>query len=510
MKLRAAPYVLASFVCAAPLGAQLPMITVPRGALVISITGAFYPNDRLWNNGAREPLSSVVGPDAFVADLQSRLAQDLGAPVGGLTAGFHTVAAREHGVGDIGFTFGLTDRISLFVTAPVLYVRSRIDTTAATATSRVGLNPANPLAGNPGGVQQTRAFFTQFDAALSTLSSNIQQGTYAGDPAEQSAAMAELQRATAVRSSLFSLLGDSARSVAVLPLQNDPYGELLINQVTSLQYTLSSQFGVTSFNALPAMPASSLTTSSFMDLVTSASGLGYTLPNKTPRTALGDVEAGVSMQLFGRDTVGSARWKRLWVRLTGRFPTGTAPDPATLLDQGTGAGSGAVRAEAIGEIGARNLGVRFQGAYQHALPGQFRERIAAPTQLLAPDANLAALTAQHGDSFTVTATPFFAIAPHLALTAMGEYWRTMASTTTYLKGQIALPGLDPGVLDIGSAANAIVAAVGISYSDPGKPGSLPVEASWSIERTLHSSAGIFPENLTTRVELRLYRPLIRH
>ncbi len=97
---------------------------------------------------------------------------------------------------------------------------------------------------------------------------------------------------------------------------------------------------------------------------------------------------------------------------------------------------------------------------------------------------------------------------------MLQYWRRAASSTTYLAGQAPIPGVDPTLLDIGSGANALVVGIGLSYFHDGHAldgtVSLPMEAGWSIERTVTSSSGIFPVNLTTRLYLRIYRPLTKH
>src|ERR1019366_9164212 len=84
------------------------------------------------------------------------------------------IAAREHGVGNVGLAFGLTQRISVFGTVPWVFVRSRVSLTVDASTARVGLNP---------GPAQYAGFFTQFDAALASLAGRVQHGDYAGDPA---------------------------------------------------------------------------------------------------------------------------------------------------------------------------------------------------------------------------------------------------------------------------------------------------------------------------------------
>jgi hypothetical protein len=497
------------------LPAQLPMITIPHGALEIGLIGAFYPNDQVWDNGTRRPLESLVDPDnPLTADLQARLSQALAIPVTGLSLGATTVAAREHGIGDINFGYGVTRRLTLFVTFPVVYVRSRVAARADSIRGRVGLNPANAVAQNSIGQQQTGTFFTQFDAALATLTQNIQQGVYAGDASVQAAAQQALANGTDLRASLYALLGDPQHSSVLLPLANDVYGATLDANITTIQSTLRNQLNVPGFSALPALPTIPIVSVDEEALDTTSNGYGFASPNEKPKYGLGDIEAGLAYRLIAHDSAGAPRWNDVWLRATARFPTGTAPDSSVLLDQGTGSKSPAARLDAIAEVGRGRTGVRAEVSYQHAFPGNVVARLSEPDQLLVSPANIAAVRTQPGDSLTITLRPFIRFAPHLALAGVAQYWRRSSSETTYIAGQLPIAGLDASIFDVGSAANALIVGLGVSYSHPGGDGlggnGLPVEAAWSIERTIHSSSGVFPDALTTRVSLRFYRPIVRH
>ncbi|MGH7593318.1 MAG: hypothetical protein ACRELE_05640, partial [Gemmatimonadales bacterium] len=91
-----------------PLPAQLPLITVPPGALRIDLSGSFYPNDQIWDNGTRRPLGSTLDgtSNGLISTLQRSLSQLLGQSVSGLSLGtVNAIAAREHGVGKIGLAY---------------------------------------------------------------------------------------------------------------------------------------------------------------------------------------------------------------------------------------------------------------------------------------------------------------------------------------------------------------------------------------------------------------------
>ena len=505
---RFAPAAVLLVLAATHVHAQLPLITVPSGALRIDLSGNFYPNDHFWDSGTTRPLGSTLdgSSNPMVTGLQTSLAQLLGQPVSGLSLGTVTaIAAREHGVGNIGLAYGLTRRISIFGTVPLVFVRSRVAIGVDATTARVGLNP---------GTTADNAFFGQFDTALQHLAARIQGGDFAGDPTTLTLAQQTLSRGSAMRSGLYTLLADPAHASPVLPTATDPYGSQLLGQVSSLQSKLSTRLGVADFTEAPVLQTIALTSDEFASLVASPTGFGLTTSNTLPQLVLGDVEAGVAVQLVEHGVVGAKSWSAAWLRIGGRFPTGSAADPSMLLDQGSGDKHPAVQVDGIAEFGHHHVGLRVEGNYQHQVAINSLQRITPPDEVLVPPSFLAAVHSQPGDSFAVSARPFLAFAPHLAVTGVVQYWWKGASRTGYLAGQAPIAGADPSQLDIGSAANAVVVGIGLSYvyTGAGRNGvtGLPVEAGWSLERTVASGAGIFPDALTSRVSLRIYRSIVKH
>jgi hypothetical protein len=517
---RFAPAAVLLTLATAPLPAQLGLITVPQHSLRIDIAGAFYPNDQVWVNGTRQSLGSFVNgtTNPAITGLQASLASVTGQPVTGLSLGGITaIASRDHGVGDLGFAYGLTHRITIFGYAPIVYVRSHITTTFDPTTSRVGLNPANldPAVGTSTGPGNAVKFFGDLQQALDTLRARVQHGDYAGDAAKQALAQQTVTSGTTFYNALYALIADPARASAVLPVGTDPSSTQLLARITALEGTLTGPLGVpANFTTLPEFPASTLTSNQFDALLNSPSGLALSSPNSLPHYGLGDMSAGIAFLVAQRGSPGVGAWRSVWLRATMRFPNGTSPNPSILLDQGTGAKHKALQLDGIVEFGAGPVGLRAEATYLHHLPASSLTRPTSLDQLLVPPTYLAAVTTQSGDSIAITARPFFAFAPHLAVTGVLQYWRRASSSTGYLTGQLPIPGVDPSTLDVGSAANAMVAGIGLSYYHDGhsRDGtvSLPVEAAWSIERTLTSSLGIFPVSLTSRVSLRIYRPLFTH
>lgn len=512
---RLAPAAALLILATAPLGAQLGLITVPRHSLRIDLVGAFYPNDQAWVNGAKQPLGSFVNgaTNPTITGLQASLASLLGQPVTGLSLGGITaIASRDHGVGDIGFAYGLTRRITIFGYAPIVYTRSHISMSFDPTTSRVGLNPAStdPGLGSP---TAHDAFFNAFQLALDTLHARVLRGDFAGDAAKLALAQQTVSSGTTMYNALYALLADPARASAVLPIASDPASLQLLAKIMALQGTLSNALGISTFTAMPNLPTSTLTGDQFNALLNSPGGLALSSPNDLPHYGLGDMSAGIAFELAQRGSPGVGSWRSVWLRATMRFPNATTADPSILLDQGTGPKHKALQLDGIVEAGGGGIGVRAEATILHHLAASSLTRPTSPDELLVPPTYLAAVTTQSGDSIAITARPFLTFAPHLALTGMVQYWRRGQATTGYLTGQLPIPGVDPAVLDVGSAANAVVAGIGLSYYHDGhaRDGtvSLPVEAAWSLERTVTSSAGIFPVALTSRVSLRIYRPLFK-
>jgi hypothetical protein len=318
-----------------------------------------------------------------------------------------------------------------------------------------------------------------------------------------------------MRTALNAMLLDPQQASAVLPVASDPAAVQVINAVTALESTVNTLIGgATPFNLTPEFPTTALTADDFNNLLNEPTGLGLKSPNNLLHYGIGDMSAGIAYQLIQHGTPGRGSWTAAWLRLTGHFPNGTPPDPGTLFDQGTGPRHKAVQLDATVEVGSRIGGIRAEVGMMHHLSANALVRPTPPDELLVPPAYLVAVTMQSGDSLAITARPWLSIARHLALSGSVQYWRRGASATRYLTGQIPIDGVDPALLDIGSAANALVLGVGVSYFDDGMSRSgavsLPMEAGWSIERTVRSTAGIFPDNLTSRVYVKIYRPLIRH
>jgi len=499
----------------ASMRAQLPLLTAPSGTLRIEFGGGFFPTDQLRVDGARAALGSrLTGAlDANATPLLGQVAADLatvlGRPAGALTLGsLSAVAEQQRGVGTIGLGLGITKRLTLSVTVPIVSVRTQLQLRPDATEANVGLNPADLALGSAGGIAQTGAFFTAFDGAITSLSGRIATGSYT-NPAQLALAQETLGRATALRTGLYRLLADPVRSAAVLPTATSADGTALLTAISALDATLAGSLGSDAIGTAPALPTSVLTTSDLDALLSAPSGFGIESPEDIPPVGLGDVELALTAELLRRGAPGDARWLGAWVRGGARLSTGRAPRPAYLLDQGSGDGQPDIEVGGTIEAGRRRLGVRADALFTMQLSGTVLDRPGGRDQLLRPARSESLFSRNPGDLLTVTVQPFFRVVPHLAITGLVQHQRRGTDDLAWADPALALDGVDLSSLVTGSSANATRVGLGLSYVHDGlnREGILrmPVEAGFSIERTVGSSRGVVATPLTTRMVFRVYK-----
>ena len=517
---RVFPVLIGLGLTVSPLAAQLPMITVPAGTLRIEFGGGFFPSLQEWVAGSKQPLGALLTTTTLgstrtplIADLSHQLAALTGESAGVLSlGGVSATAEHERGVGTFGLGLGITSRLSIFMTVPIVMVRTRYQLTYDETGASVGLNPSHPSLGNSSGQAEAAAFFSEFDSAMSRLAARADGGDFANDPALLTLARQTLADGVGLRSALHDLLVDPARAMPVLPTATSSDGIALLTRINSFRNVFGDQLGVTGFTTVPLLPAAPLSPQTFNALLTSPDGFGRATPDDRPRTALGDIEAGLAMQLVQRGELGD-RWLSVWARGLMRFPNGSPPRATQLFDQGTGDRQFDAELSGIVEVGRGALGLRNELTYTHQFARTLLESIGGPDQLLRPAYREAALSRKLGDIVSLTARPYLRMAPHLALAGMASYWHKGTDRYAYATGQGEIAGAALSELEGGTAADALQLGLGLSYVHPGGTHSLvarmPVEAGLAIERTVSSGRGIVPASLTTRMTFRVYKPIFK-
>ncbi len=505
----------------APVGvvsAQLPLLTAPSGTLRIELGGAFHPTDMLRVDGARMRLGerlSTATLDAtatpLVSALEAGMGSLLGRPVSGYSlGGIQAEAEQQRGVASIGLGLGISRRVTLSARIPFVSTRTQLRLTTSGTGANVGINPADQSLGTAGGRDQTTAFFTSFDAALTSLNSRITDGAFT-TPTARALADQTLAEGTALRNGLFALLADPVRSSAVLPTLASTDGAALLERIAALDGILGTDLNGTRINASPALPAVPLSSSALDALLRAPTGFDLTAPEDLPLVSLGDIELGMTAELLRRGAVGDPRWLGLWAHVGARLSTGKLPRATLLLDQGSGEGQPDIEFGATGEFGRGSFGLRASALLTTQLAGTALERLGSRDQLLRPARSVTLLSRNPGDLITITAEPFMRIAPHFALTGMLQHQRRGTDALTLADPLNTGESIDLQSFVAGTGANATRIGIGLSYAHDGlnREGILkmPVEAGFAIERTISSSSGVVALPLTSRIVFRVYKPV---
>ncbi len=489
-------------------GAQLAPLGVPAGAVRFELDGALDSWDTRFLDGAKQgygaDLSSpAAGADLFpeLAEAEARIARSAGLATYRINLGaLATDAQADVGIGVFGLSLGLTKFITVFGRLPLVRSQVQTTTTLDPTAANVGANPGEEL---------QAGFFTEFDAALVTLSSRLSSGVYDGNPAQRALAEATLAEATTVRDDLLGLLGDPLTASPFLPTAASEAGVALSTRLDDIRTTLDADLGVPGFTASPALPAETLTTAELINLIADPLGPLALRPENSLVTFRGDAEAGVALTLVDRWDRG-ARPGGLRAAVEGlvRFPTGERKAADRPLALGTGEGQTDVEFRVVTDLGSGSWGARFEGGYNRQLAADIVERVAPPSQPFARIDLLANVRRDPGDVVSLAARPFFRLAPSVAIQGSVEHWSRGEDDVRYANEADAIPGVDASVLAAQSKASATVVGIGITYANLGglRPGGrgLPVEAGWAYERVISASGGRVPNVHRLRGRFRVY------
>jgi hypothetical protein len=495
---------------AATLPAQLPPLTVPRGLLRLDFGGRFDNWSRRFLDGTRQDAagdfirSSVTG--AFFAPLaldEAELRRVTGVQAISLSLGASSSSMLVNvGTASIGAAYGVTSRLTLFGTVPIVRVRVQnrfdLDTTQASA----GFNPAHPLFGDPALSGQAALFVGQLGTALGTIAANLEAGVYDGDPARRALAEQTLAQGTEME----RLFLDAT----FLPLEGSAGAASVATPVEELRAAING-LSVSGFTAAPVFPEARITGPGFESFATRTGGPIEADPFQPPILQyLGDIEVGAAYAWLDRRPEGGMGIRSV-IQAIVRLRTGQLDDPAGIFDLPTGDRQPDVQGDLVTDFMAGGVGARVTARYVYQLPGRLSRRITPPDQPIAPVAFTAALERDPGEIIELGVEPYLRIAPTLALTAGFRRWSKGADKFSYVRNQPPIEGVSPETLAIGTRENGMVASAGLSYVHGGrrKDGSigLPMDVALRFEQVIGSSLGRVPVRQTLAVQLRLYRKL---
>ena len=483
---------------AAPARAQLPQLGVPRGHLRLEVGADFSVADARFF-GSQQPLGADWNTDVGggflpeIAGADTRIRAITGDASYRLSAGRSSVrASTQTGTLVLAAALGVTRRLTLFGTLPFVRARSqsllRLDTTNADA----GLNLAAP---------QTTTFFSQFDAALSTLAAKIANGDYDGDLVQKALAQQTLADGTALRANMFGLLSDPGTASLFVPIASSTAGAAILSVVDGLQATLGT-LSVSGFATDPLLPTTRLTEAQFRSFITSPTGaVRAFLRGDAILQRPGDSEVGLVYTLIDRPA--------LRVAATGlvRLPTGLIDRSDDFFDLGTGDGQTDIEGRLAADLTGGGFGARLSFGYNRQLAATLERRIYAPGQPLAYQYRLADVRRDPGDELTLGIEPFVRLAPGFALALGAFHWTHAGDAVVYSESAIA--GVSASDLAIDSRRSATALQAGMTYSSfAGIRGrGTPIEARWAFREVVSASGGRVARSRTLWFQMRAFYKL---
>jgi hypothetical protein len=511
--LAAAPLIVAWLAAPGRLAAQAEFaLPVGRGVLRVNFTPVWLQYDHFfayhtpgYADGAAVPLALDFNAESlgvaslpFLKPYQDtvRAATSLGAfslnlgrVVTQLSASVRTMP--------IGIEFGVSRRLAIGVTVPI--VRSRVDVnfavdTTAARRGNVGWNPGFLKA------DTIAAFTSQMDTALKALREQAANGP-APLRAPAQAALAALQPFRSLAASPF------------LPRDTTEAGDSLTVRLASAEAgygQLAAQFaaaGITmpALTALLPLPDASLTRDDlerlFSDptLPIAADTLGTVV-----RTGIGDITAHATFQFA------EGSHYRGQVVVTTRFPTGKAPSANTFLDLGTGTHQLGLELALANDL---LLGSSFliHGVAQigQSQPDQIPMRVTLPDLPLAPLAQLATIKRTPASYLGLEVAPTWLMDDAFSIRASYSYFDQGATRHSYVDpADEARVGLPASVLDDGTGARLSRIGGGVTFSTVTRyqagHASLPYSLTVTYENTISGRGGRVPQASMFRIQLRAY------
>ena len=501
-------------------GVSLAAQTVERadvaghGKLRVTFDPRIVGWDAQFVNGARLPLGLPLTGDtvgATAIPVVARLEQDVrvasGVPGFVANLGQSLLSVRqERRTTPITAELGLSDRLSLSVSVPIVRVATRAHLQISSKGANLGLNPLLRGVANSGA--SYGAFFTQFDTSLARLDANIAGGGYGCPASRQCAAQAFLDSARGVRTALYQMVHGAGQTGApFMPLDSSDGGRGIVQVVSYLQTRDSAAFNVTGFRDSFLLAHDTLSADLVAGaIVDSAYGFGYRgLPYRNSfRLGLGDIEVAAKYRLAA-----SAHYAAALVGLL-RLPTAQRDSDDDWLRQGLGDHQMDVEGRFIQElfVGSRLwLNVAVRGGIQR--PGTRVRRVAPFGAILVPFAATAQLAWDPGDYAGVDVAPLYRLNPRFAAGLTASYWIKQQDRYTFRSAQDSLDlaarlgaPTSAALLDEGTAERRLRFGVAVTYVGPS------FEGGFSIEQTVSGgTAGVTPAAPVYRIVMRTTRKL---
>ncbi|KPJ91337.1 MAG: hypothetical protein AMS18_08870, partial [Gemmatimonas sp. SG8_17] len=370
------------------------------------------------------------------------------------------------------FRLGLSNRLTLSASIPVVTTRSQVSFAVDEGSSSVGLNQVVDGAA----LQTVLALLSELEASASSLESMIAGNAFDCPSGPQCNSARDLvTRARALRADLMLLtgiLGDGSLSPHLppfAPLGISASGQAILAAIQSLSTELQS-FGSPSITSTLPLPDAAVG-SEDVNAVLTESLYGYEaawpLDFIKRKEKLGDLEVGL------RWGVAQGSSFRAVLSTTVRLPTGVRDQPDNFIDIGTGDKQTDVQfgLEAAVEPGSV-VSLAVSGYYNLQLPDKLPRRLAPHTQPIQLAIYQLGVSRNLGDAFRVGAFPAIRLAQGFTTYGSIDYFRKGGDKYSLLDPYPTADGTGPTVEDLEFETGAELLSVGggIHYRSTGRSG----------------------------------------
>jgi hypothetical protein len=482
--------------------------TPRRGALRVTFDPATMTWERNFTPAGRAGIGAALNGDSAAATLPSvALIQQHTRTLTGLAGyiaslGHDLLAIRaERRVMPIGLEYGISNRLSLGVTVPIVRVQVRAGYTLHPPGANVGFGPRTSADS-----AQYTAFFSSLDAALNQLAKNISDSLYGScsSSAACTRAQALLAQGQALRQSLDHIVfGVPDTAGRYLPLTGSDAGRQITALVTGLERALADTFQVPSLaNESFRLPTEAIVDPSDAAALLAArdSGLRLAPYGDTPRRLRffpGDVEIQAKYRFLVTDAAAAA------AAVVVRLPTGHQDSPNDPFDISTGDHQTDLEGRLTAEwtlLHRLLLNVSIRAARQ--LPGLRERRVGPEDDPLLPAGSFARLRWDPGDYVALDVAPMFRFSRQFSAGLTASYYRQGQDRYSFFSpadsGFTIKNGgpADVSVLDLGTAIRFTRIGFAATYAGP------RLEGGFSVEQTVNGYGGLVPVATVFRIVMR--------
>ncbi len=495
---------------------QLPdPYVVPRGVLRVSFEPSYSNFDLLFDSdGEQFALGRFFSADQLGTGFLPTLVT-AEAAVRSLTgdASYLMNAGRFTAKqdGDIRWfpfdlSVGLSDRLTLTATLPIVTTRIHSATSLDTTGANVGWNQVAGVAGNATAIDDVSALLNELQAAITAVEAELAAGTFGCPSTTCDLAQEVVTRATALAAGVQGLTGLSPAGELTpelppfAPLAASPEGVAIASALAALSFDLQTlgQAGLAGTLPLPTVPLED----GIVNAILTGSEFGYaarTLDPEKPAklSRFGDARIGLRLGVAQRPSL------HLVVGAAARLPTGIRDLPNEYLDIGTGDRQLDLEWTVDGALEPGNrLGVWFNAAYTLQLSDRLDRRVARADAPIAPAASLVLVERNLGDVFRASVHPLLRLNDRFRVFLSAAYFRKGGDTFT-MNGQ-QIPALEAL-----TERQTWSFGAGLWYrTQEGRRGrSLPIEAGLNYRSAFSGSGGATPKSNRLTISLRLFYTL---